>query len=203
MYLFNLGPTENSEYHEMTQTWITSQLSSESITQRRYLMSIQNHVVLKQVILPSIVVGSEVHLLLGRQNTLLDPVLLKILPSHVGVYLSPFTDISRSRIIFTGLHKVFTDSFYNADNQFSHGIFDTMEEFEEVLTWITEIQYSITEDKQTGIEIFTPFLSLRQISEMQEEKFSQVISGRRSIIRSQVWRHIIAVFIKQLSPQQK
>ena len=56
----------------------------------------------KQVTLPHTVGGSEIHLLLSKKNTLLDPVLLKILPSGVGVYLSSFIDIYNSRIILLG-----------------------------------------------------------------------------------------------------
>ena len=78
------------------------------------------------MILPKTVGGWELHLLLGIKNTLLDPVLLRILPSGVGVYLSPFTDIYGSRIILAGPHKVFTEGNYKGDSQFSHGIFDIM-----------------------------------------------------------------------------
>ena len=38
----------------------------------------------------------------------LDPVLIKVLPSGVAVYLSPFKDVYGSRIIFAGPHKSFT-----------------------------------------------------------------------------------------------
>ncbi len=42
------------------------------------------------------------------KNTNLDPVLIKVLPSGVAVYLSPFKDVYGSRIIFAGPHKSFT-----------------------------------------------------------------------------------------------
>ena len=48
------------------------------------------------------------HLLLGIKNTKLHPKLVKILPSGVGVFLSPFKDKWGSRIIFAGPHKAFT-----------------------------------------------------------------------------------------------
>ncbi len=51
---------------------------------------------------PEKVGGSNVHLLLGIKNTSLDPVLMKVLPSGVAVYLSPFKDIYGSRLIFAG-----------------------------------------------------------------------------------------------------
>ena len=58
-----------------------------------------------QEILPNQVGGSRVHLLLGIKNTNLDPVLIKKLPSGIGVYRSPFKDVYGSRIIFAGPHK--------------------------------------------------------------------------------------------------
>ena len=56
-------------------------------------------------VLPKTVGGKKVHLLLGIKNTRLQPILLTVLPSGVGVYLSPFKDIWGSRIIFAGPHK--------------------------------------------------------------------------------------------------
>ena len=53
--------------------------------------------------MPKTVGGSEVHLLLGIKNTKNQPVLIKVLPSAVGVYLSPFKDVDGSRIIYAGL----------------------------------------------------------------------------------------------------
>ena len=47
-------------------------------------------------------------MLLGIKNTNLDPVLIKVLPSGIAVYLSPFEDIYGSRLIFAGPHKSFT-----------------------------------------------------------------------------------------------
>ena len=44
-------------------------------------------------ILPETVGGSRVHLLLGIKNTRIQPTLIKVLPSGVGVYLSPFKDV--------------------------------------------------------------------------------------------------------------
>ena len=56
-------------------------------------------------ILPKVVGGSKVHLLLGIKNTNLDPVLVKVLPSGIAVYLSPFKDVYGSRLIFAGPYK--------------------------------------------------------------------------------------------------
>ena len=62
----------------------------------------------KEYVLPKTVGGSKVHLLLGIKNTKIQPVLIKVLTSEVGVYLSPFKDVQESRIIYAGPSKCFT-----------------------------------------------------------------------------------------------
>ena len=62
----------------------------------------------KEYVLPKTVGGSKVHLLLGIKNTKIQPVLIKVLPSGVSVYLSPFKDVQGSRIIYAGPIKCFT-----------------------------------------------------------------------------------------------
>ena len=47
----------------------------------------------KEYILPKMVGGSKVHLLLGVKNTRIQPTLLRVLSSGIGVYLSPFKDV--------------------------------------------------------------------------------------------------------------
>ena len=58
--------------------------------------------------LPETVGGTKVHLLLGSKNTRIQPVLIRVLPSGVRVYLSPFKYVWSSRIIFAGQSKIFT-----------------------------------------------------------------------------------------------
>ena len=75
----------------------------------------------KETILPKTVGGSKVHLLLGIKNTKIQPVLIKVLPSGVGVYLSPFKDMDGSRIIYAGPSKCFTriDNEWNPDSNYA------------------------------------------------------------------------------------
>ena len=103
-YRFNLGPTENGEYHELMcigMDNVTTKFRKYKLDEmsQEYIDSCSSEQE-KQVTLPITVGGSELHLLSGIKNTLHDPLLLKILLSGVGVYLSPFTDIYGSRIIF-------------------------------------------------------------------------------------------------------
>ena len=69
----------------------------------------------KDVLLPERVGGSKVQLLLGIKNTNLDPVLVKILPSGVAVYRSPFKDVYGSWMIFAGPHRSFTNNEKNVN----------------------------------------------------------------------------------------
>ena len=77
----------------------------------------------KKLILPKHVGGSRVHLLLGIKNTNLVPVLIKILPSGIAVYISPFKDVYGSRVIFAGPHKSFTKPDKGVKNGRSNAVF--------------------------------------------------------------------------------
>ena len=73
------------------------------------------------------------HLLLGIRNTKIQPVLIKVLPSGVGVYLSPFKDMEGSRIIYAGPSKCFTRTDDDLNREWNHAVdtvscTDTMEE---------------------------------------------------------------------------
>ena len=58
-------------------------------------------------VLPKTLGETKVQLLLGVKNTRIQPVLLRVLPSGVGVYLSQFKDIWGSKIMFAGPSKFF------------------------------------------------------------------------------------------------
>ena len=59
--------------------------------------------------LPEYTGGGEVSVLIGLQDISLDPVLLDILPSGLGVYQCPFVDVWGSNIAFAGPHPSFQD----------------------------------------------------------------------------------------------
>ena len=95
-FRFNLGPGDRGEYHEVvcigmdnvTEGFGTYDLSEicqefkDQATEEE-----EDHILIKKV------GGSKVHLLLGIKNTNLDPVLIKVLPLGIAVYLSPFKDV--------------------------------------------------------------------------------------------------------------
>ena len=71
--------------------------------------------------------GSRVHLLLGVENTRIQPVLLRILSSGVGVYLSQFKDVWGSRIIFAGPSKSFTLANMEQQRNTYHAVYSVEE----------------------------------------------------------------------------
>ena len=61
--------------------------------------------------------------LLGFKNTRIQPALLRVLPSGVGVYLSHFKDVWGSRIIFVGPNKVFTQANKKQLRDSNHAVY--------------------------------------------------------------------------------
>ena len=111
-FRFNLGPGNNEEYHEIVcigMSDVTTGFGSYDLSEisREYREHAETDE--KDDILPEKVESSKVQLLLGIKNTKLDPVLVKILPSEVAVYRSPFKDVFGSRLIYGGPHKSFTN----------------------------------------------------------------------------------------------
>ena len=98
--------------------------------------------------------GSIVHLLLGIKNTNLDPVLIKVLPSGVAVYLSPFKDVYGSRIIFAGPHKSFTRGNDEKYSEMSNAVFLIRERIMENMDDEVEQRcYAITTNEKLGLTI--------------------------------------------------
>ena len=84
-------PGEDGKYHEITVIGMDSVTAGfgeydlkEVIKEYRSSATLEE----LEYILPETVGGSRVHLLLGIKNTRIQPTLIKVLPSGVGVYLS-------------------------------------------------------------------------------------------------------------------
>ena len=86
-----------------------------------------------EYILPETLRGTKVHLLLGIKNTRIQPVLIRVLPSGVGVYLSPFKDVWGSRIIFAGQNKVFTQANREQQRDSNHAVYSLLIDIREQL----------------------------------------------------------------------
>ena len=156
-FRFNLGPGEDNQYHEIVCAGMDSVTAgfgkydlSEICQEYRDNAKPEE----KNVILPPSVGGTQVQLLLGIKNTHLDPVLLKVLPSGVGVYLSPFKDVWGSRIIFAGPHHAFTQGNQGVRDEVSHAVFLLRDRFEDALLREEESRpYSLLTDKALGTTI--------------------------------------------------
>ena len=156
-FRFNLGPGGDEEYHEIIcagMNSVTTEFEKYDLSEICEEFRENAEPGEENTILPKTVGGSEVQLLLGIKNTHLDPVLIKKLPSGVGVYLSPFKDVWGSRIIFAGPHKAFTQGNRGIRNDLSHAVFllqDMMET--EIIEEFETCPYSIPRDKIPGTTI--------------------------------------------------
>ena len=73
--------------------------------------------------------GTKVHLLLGLKNTRVQSLLLRVLSSGVGFYLSPFKDLWGSRIIFAGPSKFFTQANKDQQRETIHAVYSIRKDY--------------------------------------------------------------------------
>ena len=87
-FRFNLGPGDDEKYHKITAVGIRNvtvgfgQFDLKKIGQE--FRATANPAEMKYI-LPETVGGTKVHLLLGVKNTRTQPVLIRVLPSGIGV----------------------------------------------------------------------------------------------------------------------
>ncbi|MBZ5782037.1 hypothetical protein K8366_23975, partial [Klebsiella aerogenes] len=87
-------------------------------------------------------------------NTNLDPALIKILPSGIAVYLSPFKDIYGSRLIFAGPHSSFTKADDGLKTDMSNAVFLIREQiYEEMDAGYEDRCFSIKTDRRLGFTV--------------------------------------------------
>ena len=125
-FWFNLRPGEDRKYHEIT----TVEMKNVMTGFRKYNLKDEGQECKAtasptemEYVLPETVGGTRVHLLLGIKNTRIQPVLIRVLPSGVGVYLSPFRDVWGSRIIFAGPSKIFTQTNRDQQRESNHAVY--------------------------------------------------------------------------------
>jgi len=156
-FRFNLGPGDRGEFHEIVCVGmddVTAGFGSYDLSDICQEYRDQAIDAGKDVILPPRVGGSRVHLLLGIKNTKLDPKLVKLLPSGIAVYLSPFKDIYGSRLIFAGPHKSFTKSDNGNRTEMSNAVFLIRDLIYEGLEEECETRcYSIMVNKRLGLTV--------------------------------------------------
>ena len=125
-YQLVMGSENSGSWHQLTCSGIGSitrkcnkyDLSPINTEARRHIAEIDD-----QTTLPNTIGGCEVDLLLGIKDVSLDPVLLGMLPSGVGVYRSPFTDKNGSRICYGGPHEVFSRMSAESDESINSVMF--------------------------------------------------------------------------------
>ena len=155
-FRFNLGPLESGTYHELKCQGISSVTSKFE----RYDLSEINEEYRSNKIhpyngepLPEYAAGDEVKLLIGIKNNHLNPTLITILPSGVGVYKSPFVDIFGSRVIYAGPHSSFSRVNSNLSKDLSHAIFHLREKTLSYQGRVEDLYPSIQVDKRFNISV--------------------------------------------------
>ena len=124
-FRFNLGLGGKGEFHKVVcigMDNVTEGFGSYDLSEicQEYREQAEENE--KNDVLPQKVGGSKVHLLLGIKNTNLDPVLVKVLPPGLAVYMSPFKDIFGSRRIFAGPYKSFTKADNGKKSEMSNAV---------------------------------------------------------------------------------
>ncbi len=156
-FRFNLGPGDRGEYHEVVCVGmddVTAGFGTYDLSDICQEYRDQAGDKEKDILLPPRVGGSKVHLLLGIKNTKLDPALIKILPSGIAVYLSPFKDIYGSRLIFAGPHKSFTKSDEGLKTGMSNAVFLIRNQIDDEIFEHREARcYSITTNRGLGLTV--------------------------------------------------
>ena len=191
-YSFNLGPTEKNHFHEINCTGmdsVTGDFSQYNLNEiaSEYYDSLLPGEPVQPV--PKYTGGSNVKLLIGIKNTQLDPVLIKILPSGVGVYKSPFKDIWGSRLIFAGPHKSFSKGNSGLRNDVNHAVYKLHKIIDDNLSQKLAIPILIKVDPIENISIYPRPLSEQdlidaggaiEIDEFDPHRIEQLILDRRS-----------------------
>ena len=155
-FRFNLGPTESGDYHELKCQGISSVTSKfERYDLREINEEFKSNTVhpYQGEALPLYAAGDEVKLLIGIKNNHLNPTLVTILPSGVGVYKSPFIDIFGSRLIYAGPHSVFSKANSKLNIDLSHAVFHMRESILNYPGRAEDLHLSIPVDKRFNISI--------------------------------------------------
>ena len=144
-FRFNLGPGDDRKYDKITAVGMKNvtagfgKYSLKYIGQEFKATASPTEI---EYVLPETVGGTRVHLLLGIKNTRIQHVLIKVLPSGVGVYLSPFKDVWDSRIIFAGWSKIFTQPNRDQQRKSNHMVYSlySREHFVKLIDCVNKVE---------------------------------------------------------------
>ena len=124
-FRFDLGPGEDGKYHKITAVGmdkVTAGFGEYNLKGVAQEFKATATILEMEYVLPEKVGVTKVHLLLCIKNTRIQPVLIKFLPSGVGVYLSPFKDVWGSRIKLAGPTKIFTQANREQKRESNHAV---------------------------------------------------------------------------------
>ena len=151
-----MGPNESGNYYELTCQGIdkvTSEFKQYDLSEIIREFEDNTDPELASEPTPPYIGGLDVKLLIGIKNTNLNPILLKILPSGIAVYRSPFRDVWGSRLIFAGPHSSFTKTNGGTKTNVSNAIFH-MKQNSEIKPWEEkQIPFSVVVEKCFNISI--------------------------------------------------
>ena len=190
-FSFNLGPSEDNKFHEINCTGMSSvtgdfnRYDLKEIVQEYYDSLLPGEPVEP---VPEFTGGSTVKLLIGIKNTRLDPTLVKVLPSGIGVYKAPFKDVWGSRLIFAGPHQSFTQGNKGLRADVNHAVYKLRQVLEDTLSPKTNIPIKIKVDKMEDISIYPYPLSEQDLidaggitddDELNPNRIEQLILDRK------------------------
>ena len=191
-YTFSLGPTSENEFHTLTclgMDSVTNEFSKYDLADIIQEFRSKSNNSDKHVSLPPYAAGSSVKLLIGIKNNKLDPTLIEVLPSGIGVYRSPFVDVFGSDIIFAGPHATFTRGNQSMDSHISQAIFKIRTLSQENIYPKINIPVKIVAHKTEGIYFYPTPLSDTdlieaggsvQYEEDPQSKIEKLILDRKS-----------------------
>ena len=167
-YKFSLGPSPENEFHTLTclgMDSVTNEFCKYDLSEIVHEFRSKSTKSDKYAPLPPYAAGTSIKLLIGIKNNKLDPTLVVVLPSGIGVYKSPFVDIFGSNIIFARPHTAFTKGNQTLDSHVSHAIFKLRAIAQENIHPSNNLPVRIIANKNEGIYFYPTPLSDRDLIE--------------------------------------
>ena len=122
-YAVALGPTEDNYWHQFTAQGmdpITAKFPQYNLSEVNKEVRGSGCLKGKAKVLPKYIGGMEAGLLIGINDTGLEPVRVFQLPCGLGVFKSPLKDKFNSRYCYGGPHKVFSEVNKKIGNNSNH-----------------------------------------------------------------------------------
>ena len=119
-YGFSIGPDPDGNYYDLSSqgiTKVTNSFPKFDLTAINTELQSCTDPAIRQIVdtLPRQIGGTRAHLLVGIKSLALQPRLIHVLPSGLGIFRSPFKDKYGSDICYGGTHSTFSqgDGIHN------------------------------------------------------------------------------------------